>query len=171
MLIVVLNLLRLDLTLDGVIFQQNGACILIKADTTIEVSIHITNSSFLQNGNFLSSVLLLNCEASSTVCIQIRNCTFKENFFEEYGVISIINLLGTTNLAVDKLRMEENSLINPSDEQDISEQNISNSEAAKGLAKTDTPSESRNSVLLNIIHCFQESCRDVLRCPYLPTTL
>ncbi|XP_028408858.1 uncharacterized protein LOC114531446 [Dendronephthya gigantea] len=111
--IIVLHLPRFNLVLDSVVFQRNRACIRIQALPRVGISLNVANTSFFQNGNSPGSILFLACKASF-INIQIRNCSFKKNTFEEYGMIVVGNQGGVTSLVIDRLRMEENSQTNPS---------------------------------------------------------
>ena len=111
----VFNLSRFDLLLENVVFQQNTACITINAKGS-KVFVNLTDTVFYQNGHFSSntpSILWLNSK-ENLVNIQLRNCSFKQNNFRRYGLIVIVNTLGTTNLLLYQLRMDENNHTNPS---------------------------------------------------------
>ncbi|CAB4002937.1 Hypothetical predicted protein, partial [Paramuricea clavata] len=115
----VLNLPRLDLSLKNVVFQQNAACMTIKPSKGSMIFVNITNTLFYQNGNFSSntpSILWLN-STENLINIQLRNCSFKKNIFKKYGMIAVVNQLGTTNFLLNQFRMEENSHTNPSIEE------------------------------------------------------
>ena len=49
--------------------------------------------------------------------IQLKNCSFKKNAFKKYGMIVVVNKLGTTNISLNQFRLEENSHMNPSIEE------------------------------------------------------
>ncbi|CAB4027547.1 Hypothetical predicted protein, partial [Paramuricea clavata] len=115
----VLNLPRLDLSLKNVVFQQNAACMIIKPSKVSKIFVNITNTLFYQNGNFsldTPSILWLNSK-ENLINIQLRNCSFKKNTFKKYGMIVVVNQLGTTNFLSNQFRMEENSHTNPSIEE------------------------------------------------------
>jgi hypothetical protein len=115
----VLNLPRLDLSMKNVVFQQNAACMTIKPSKGSKIFVNITNTLFYQNGNFsldTPSVLWLN-STENLINIQLRNCSFRKNTFKKYGMIVVVNQLGTTNFLLNQFRMEENSHTNPSIEE------------------------------------------------------
>jgi hypothetical protein len=112
----VLNLPRLDLSLKNVVFQQNAACMTIKPAKGSKILVNITNTLFYQNGNFSSntpSILWLN-STENLINIQLRNCSFNKNTFKKYGMIAVVNQLGTTNFFLNQFRLEENGDTNPS---------------------------------------------------------
>jgi hypothetical protein len=112
----VLNLPRLDLSLKNVVFQQNAACMTIKPSKGSKIFVNITNTLFYQNGNFsldTPSILWLNSK-ENLINIELRNCSFKKNTFKKYGMIVVVNQLGTTKILLNQFRMEENSHTNPS---------------------------------------------------------
>ena len=112
----VLNLPRLDLSLKNVVFQQNAACMTIKPSKGSKIFVNITNTLFYQNGNFsldTPSILWLN-STENLINIQLRNCSFKKNTFKKYGMIVVVNKLGTTNFLLNQFRLEENPSTNPS---------------------------------------------------------
>jgi hypothetical protein len=117
-----LNLPRLDLSLKNVVFQQNAACMTIKPSKGSKIFVNITNTLFYQNGNFsldTPSILWLN-STENLINIQLRNCSFKKNNFgmkKKYGMIVVVNKLGTTNFLLNQFRLEENSHTNPSIEE------------------------------------------------------
>jgi hypothetical protein len=111
-----LNLPRLDLSLKNVVFQQNAACVTIKPSKGSKIFVSITNTLFYQNGNFsldTPSILWLN-STENLINIQLRNCSFKKNTFKKYGMIVVVNKLGTTNFLLNQFRLEENPSTNPS---------------------------------------------------------
>ncbi|CAB3986314.1 Hypothetical predicted protein [Paramuricea clavata] len=120
----VFNLPRLDLSLKNVVFQQNTACMTIKPSIkSSKIFVNITNTLFylfyLFYGNFSSntpSILWLNSK-ENLINIQLRNCSFKKNTFKKYGLIVVVNKLGTTNFLLNQFRLEENSHTNPSIEE------------------------------------------------------
>jgi hypothetical protein len=115
----VLNLPRFDLSMKNVVFQQNAACMIIKPSKGSKIFVNITNTLFYQNGNFsldTPSVLWLN-STENLINIQLRNCSFRKNTFKKYGMIVVVNQLGTTNFLLNQFRMEENSHTNPSIEE------------------------------------------------------
>ena len=109
-----LNLHRLELSLQNVVFQHNAGCIIIDAEGSI-ISVNIANTTFYENGKLSSnspSILRLD-STKNLINIQIKNSTFKKNIFKGNGMIQVINELGTTNLLINQLKMEENEHINP----------------------------------------------------------
>ena len=74
-----------------------------------KVFINITNTVFHQNGDLFSnmpSIIWLNC-TNNLINIQLRNCSFKKNMKTKYGMITVKNKLGTTNILLDQLKLEE----------------------------------------------------------------
>ena len=111
----VINQSRLDLSLSNVVFVKNTACIRIKSNLS-KVFINITNTIFYENGDpslKIPSILGLD-PSNSSVNIQLKNCSFEKNTFKEYGMISVRNVLGATNVLLKQLRLKENRQINPS---------------------------------------------------------
>ena len=119
--IAVLNLPRLDLSLKNVVFQQNVGCMTIMTKKkNRKIFVNITNTVFNQNGILYTSntpsILWLN-STENLINIQLRNCSFKKNAFKKYGLIVVVNKLGTTNISLNQFRLEENSHTNPSIEE------------------------------------------------------
>ena len=111
----VINQPRLDLSLSNVVFVKNTACIRIKSNLS-KVFINITNTIFDENGDpslKIPSILGLD-SANSSINIQLKNCSFEKNTVKEYGMISVRNVLGATNVLLKQLRLKENRQINPS---------------------------------------------------------
>ena len=106
------NLPRFDLSLSNVVFEKNTACITIKSNLS-KVNVNITNTIFYQNGNPSSnmpSILWLG-SSNTSISIQLRKCSFVKNIFREYGMFSVINVAGATNVVLEQLRLEENRQI------------------------------------------------------------
>ena len=119
--IAVLNLPRLDLSLKNVVFQQNAGCMTIMTkEKNRKIFVNITNTVFNQNSILYTSntpsILWLN-STENLINIQLRNCSFKKNTFKKYGLIVVVNKLGTTNISLNQFRLEENSHTNPSIEE------------------------------------------------------
>ena len=114
----VVYLPRFDLSLNNVVFENNAACIRINFNVS-KVFVNITNAVFYQNGNSsfgTSSILGLSCKSNKNnlIKIQLKNCSFEENMFiKTYGMVSVLNALGSTNISINQLRLEENSPLNP----------------------------------------------------------
>ncbi|CAB4012307.1 Hypothetical predicted protein [Paramuricea clavata] len=91
----------------------------IKPSKSSTIFVNITNTLFYQNGNFSSntpSILSLN-STQNLINIQLRNCSFEQNTFKKYGMIVVVNQVGTTNVLLNQFRMEENSHTSPSIEE------------------------------------------------------
>ena len=111
----VINQPRLDLSLSNVFSVKNTACIRIKSNRS-KVFINITNTILDENGDpslKIPSILGLD-SSNSSVNIQLKNCSFEKNTVKEYGMISVRNVLGATNVLLKQLRLKENRQINPS---------------------------------------------------------
>ena len=106
---------RFDLSLNNVVFEKNIACVRIYTKTR-KVFVNITNTIFYQNGNPSSNIpsILWLASSNTSINIQVRNCSFEKNTFKEYGMFSVINVLGATNVLLKQLRLEENRQIYPS---------------------------------------------------------
>ena len=99
---------RFDLSLNNVVFKKNSGCMMIEPKSS-KVFINITNTVFHQNGDLFSnmpSIIWLNC-TNNLINIQLRNCSFKKNMKTKYGMITVKNKLGTTNILLDQLKLEE----------------------------------------------------------------
>ena len=107
----VLNLAQFNLNLNGVTFQQNKLCISVKSISKVQIFLGITNSSFIQNGNFsssgLPSIIWLTGDKSE-INIAFVNCGFRKNKFNGYGMIFVENRVGSTNLFLDRFSLEDN---------------------------------------------------------------
>ena len=105
----VVKLSRLHLSLNNVVFQRNTACITIKSKNS-RVYVNMTNTSFDENGDLSSTIpsLLWLTSKHNLINIQLKNCSFKKNMFKKYGMF-FDNELGTTNVSVNQLKLEENS--------------------------------------------------------------
>ena len=110
----VINLARSQISLHNVIFQQNGMCInIISHHAHTKVCVNITNTAFYQNGNISSnkpSILSSFC-IDTFVNIQLRNCSLKENILKKYGMFTVVNKNGKTNVLLTNLRWEKNNQI------------------------------------------------------------
>ena len=106
---------RFDLSLNNVVFEKNTACITIDTKSS-KVFVNITNTTFYQNGNPSSNIpsLLWLASSNTSINIQVRNCSFVKNTCREYGMFSVANVLGATNVSLKQLTLKENRLINPS---------------------------------------------------------
>ena len=106
---------RFDLSLTNVVFKKNTACIRINPKNS-KVFVNITNTVFDENGDVSSSIPSILGLASfyTSINIQVRNCSFEKNTFKEYGMFTVINVLGATNVLLKQLRLEENMQIYPS---------------------------------------------------------
>ena len=106
------NLPRFDLRLDNVVFEKNAACITLKPNQNKNF-VNITNTIFYQNGDPSSNIpSILGLGSSNTsINIQLRNCSFVKNIFREYGMFTVINVLGRTNVLLKQLMLEENRQI------------------------------------------------------------
>ena len=106
---------RFDLSLNNVVFEKNIACARIYTKTR-KVFVNITNTIFYQNGNPSSNIpsILWLASSNTSINIQVRNCSFVKNTCREYGMFSVANELGTTNVSLKQLTLKENRLINPS---------------------------------------------------------
>ena len=110
----VVNQPRFDLSLSNVVFVKNTACVRIKSNLS-KVFINITNTVFDENGDpslKIPSILGLD-SSNSSINIQLKNCSFEKNTFKEYGMISVKNVLGVTNVLLKQLRLKENRQTNP----------------------------------------------------------
>ena len=108
--ILVENLYRFDFSLKNAVFQQNTAC--LKIDTSkkdSKVSVSITNTLFYQNGNPSNTSSILRLNGDGNFNIQIRNCSFEKNT-QRYGMIVVMNDLGTTNILLRELKLKENTI-------------------------------------------------------------
>ena len=109
------KLSRFDVSLNNVVFEKNPACIRIKSTNHSKVFVSITNTIFYQNGNsswHISSIVELD-SFNTSINIQLRNCSFLKNTVKKYGMITVINALGATNVLFKQLRLEENRQIYP----------------------------------------------------------
>ena len=106
------NLPRFDLSLTNAVFEKNTGCITIKSNLS-RVNVNITNTIFYQNGNPSSNIpsILWLGSSNTSISIQLRNCSFVKNIFREYGMFSVINVPGATNVVLEQLRLEENRQI------------------------------------------------------------
>ena len=106
---------RFDLSLNNVVFKKNTACMIIDPKNT-KVSVNITNMIFYQNGNPSSNIPSILWLASfyASIDIQLRNCSFENNTFKKYGMISVTTHFGATNVLLEQLRLEENNQMYPS---------------------------------------------------------
>ena len=105
----VVKLPRFDLSLKNVVFKNNTACMIINPKSS-KVFINITNTYFSENGDLYSnipSILWLNSNYN-LINIQLTNCSFKKNMFNEYGFFEVTNGLGTTNVLINQIKLEEN---------------------------------------------------------------
>ena len=106
----VVKLPRFDLSLNNVVFEKNTACMVINPKSS-KVFINITNTFFYENGDLssnISSIFWLNSN-KNLINIQLANCSFKKNMFSEYGLFTVKNNLGTTNVLFKQIKLEENS--------------------------------------------------------------
>ena len=113
--ILVENLSRFDLSLKNVVFQQNTACMKIYTKKGINVFVTITNTVFYQNGNPSSntpSVLQFNSDGNF-ISIEIKNCSFADQNTPRYGMIAVMNVLGTTNVLLSEWKLKGNNHIKP----------------------------------------------------------
>ena len=106
---------RFDLSLNNVVFEKNTACVRIYTKTS-KVFVNITNTIFYQNGNPSSNIpsILWLASSNTSINIQVRNCSFEKNTFKEYGMITVLNVFGATNVLLKQLRLKENRQTNPS---------------------------------------------------------
>ena len=109
---------RFYLSLNNVVFEKNSVCVAINPRSN-NGFVNITNTVFYENGDLdlfsnEPSILYVPPNSYTSINIQLRNCSFLKNTFKEYGMIFIANKLGTTNVLLKQLRMEENRQINPS---------------------------------------------------------
>ena len=105
----VVKLPRFDLSLKNVVFKNNTVCMIINCKSR-KVFINITNTYFSENGDLSSnipSILWLNSNYN-LINIQLTNCSFKKNMFNEYGFFEVRNGLGTTNVLINQIELEEN---------------------------------------------------------------
>ena len=105
----VVKLPRFDLSLKNVVFKNNTVCMIINSKSS-KVFISITNTYFSENGDLylnIPSILWLNSNYN-LISIQLTNCSFKKNIFNEYGFFEVRNSLGTTNVLIYQIKMEEN---------------------------------------------------------------
>ena len=109
------KLCRFDLSLSNVVFEKNAACIMICSKSS-KVFVNITNTVFYQNGNSSSNIpsLVWLDSFNTSINIQLRNCSFETNTFKEYGMFSVVSVLGAINVLLKQLRLKENRQINPS---------------------------------------------------------
>ena len=110
------NVPHSEISLNNVSFRQNARCIKIKiAHRDSKVIINITNTVFFQNGNRFSmspSIFYLYSLTNAFVGnIQLRNCSIKENTFREYGMLTVDNRNGNTNVLLKNLTLEKNKQI------------------------------------------------------------
>ena len=111
----VVKLSRFDLSLNNVVFMKNTACLVTNAKSS-EIFVNINNTVFAKNGDpssNISSILWLN-SFTKLINIQLRNCSFNNNMFTNYGMIFVENTLGTTNFKLNQLHLEENNQISKS---------------------------------------------------------
>ena len=113
------NLPRLDLSLNNVIFKKNTACMIITPKRS-KSFVNITNTVFYQNGNpssIMPSILYVHSNFLYTsINTHLRNCSFEKNTFKKYGMIFVVNKLGTTKVLLKHLTLKENMQIDPSTE-------------------------------------------------------
>ena len=105
----VVKLPRFDLSLKNVVFKNNTACMIINSKSR-KVFFNIANTYFSENGDLYSnipSILWLNSNYN-LINIQLTNCSFKKNIFNEYGFFEVRNSLGITNVLINQIKMEEN---------------------------------------------------------------
>ena len=105
----VVKLPRFDLSLKNVVFKNNTVCMIINSKSS-KVFISITNTYFSENGDLylnIPSIPWLNSNYN-LISIQLTNCSFKKNIFNEYGFFEVRNSLGTTNVLINQIKMEEN---------------------------------------------------------------
>ena len=105
----VVKLPRFHLSLKNVVFKKNTACMIINSKSS-KVFINITNTYFSENGDLSSnipSILWLNSNYN-LINIQLTNCSFKKNMFNEYGFFEVTNGLGTTNVLINQIKLGEN---------------------------------------------------------------
>ena len=103
------RLTLVSLNLKGVVFQQNTVCVSQNSRRKIKIFVHITNSIFIRNGNGSSasaSILWFRSEKHVTD-IQVRNCSFKENELNEYGMIYVLNYKGSTNILIHQFKLQD----------------------------------------------------------------
>ena len=106
----VVKLHRFDLSLNNVVFEKNTACMVINPKSS-KIFINITNTFFYENGDLssnISSIFWLNSN-KNLINIQLVNCSFNKNMFSEYGLFTVKNNLGTTNVLFKQIKLEENS--------------------------------------------------------------
>lgn len=107
----IFNLSLFNLNLNGVTFQHNKLCISVQSMSRVKIFLGITNSTFIQNGNFsssgLPSILWLTSDKSE-IDIRILNCSFQKNKFNGFGMIFVENREGSTALSLDRFIMEDN---------------------------------------------------------------
>lgn len=107
----IFNLAQFNLNLNGVTFHQNELCISVKSISKVQIFLSINNSSFIQNGNFsspgLPSILWLTGDKSE-INIAFVSCGFQKNKFNGHGMIFVENREGSTNLLLDRFRLEDN---------------------------------------------------------------
>ena len=106
------NLPRFDLSLDNVVFEKNAACITLKPNQNKNF-VNITNTIFYQNGDpssYIPSILGL-ISSNTSINIRLKNCSFVKNIFREYGMFTVINVLGGTNVLLKQLMLKENRQI------------------------------------------------------------
>ena len=107
--ILVGKLPRFQLSLNNVVFKKNFGCLTISPHGS-NVFINITNTIFDENGNLSSNIpsILWLKSTNNMINLQIRNCSFKKNMITKNGMILVNNELGTTNVLLKQLKLEEN---------------------------------------------------------------
>ena len=107
----VVNLPRIELSLHNVVFQQNSACIRLIPQGS-KVFVNMTNTVFYKNGDPSSNIpsTLWLYSTATLINIQLKNCSFEKNVFKEYGMFTVGNMFGTTNVSLNQLKLVENSL-------------------------------------------------------------
>ena len=107
----VFNLAEYYLSFTSVAFEKNAMCIFLEssATNTRNISVYMTNSTFTRNGDEgIPSTILWLTTKRDNIKIELRNCSFKENTFGDYGMINVVNKEGTTSVSLDHFKLEKN---------------------------------------------------------------